>query len=97
VASLEERLPELDHRQKDPKLYVMLGWVFTVLTLLVFVFPFQFLFGIAAIIMGIISIKLGAKSNGIWIIVLSSLFMVLYLVIFVFAVSFFMQNLPPIQ
>ncbi|ARU61452.1 hypothetical protein CBW65_10875 [Tumebacillus avium] len=86
----EQRLPELqDQQRKDPKIFVILGWVFTALTL--FIMPF--IFGPAAIVMGAIAIKRGSKANGIWIIVLSSLFILLYILITVFAVSFLM-NMP---
>ncbi|TCP55848.1 hypothetical protein EV586_103507 [Tumebacillus sp. BK434] len=87
---MEERLPDLnDQPRKDPKIFVILGWVFTALTL--FVMPF--IFGPAAIVMGAIAIKRGSKSNGIWIIVLSALFLLLYVLVTVFAISFLM-NMP---
>ncbi|ASS76513.1 hypothetical protein CIG75_17150 [Tumebacillus algifaecis] len=88
---MEESLPSLDpsQKRKDPKLFVILGWIFAVITL----FFLPFLFGPAAIIMGAIAIKRGAKANGIWIIVLAALVLLLYLVLTVFAVSFLM-NLP---
>lgn len=86
---MEERLPSLNEQRKDPKIFVILGWAFTVIAL----FTLPFLFGPAAIIMGAFAIKRGAKANGIWIIVLSALLLLLYVVVTVLAISFFM-NLP---
>lgn len=63
--------------KKDATLFLVLGWVFTALTL--FVLPY--VFGPLAIIFGALAIKRGAKTQGIVIIVLSAIFLVLALVI----------------
>jgi MFS family permease len=88
----EHQLPSTQ-AQKDPKVFLILGWIFTALTL--FILPF--LFGPAAIVMGALAIRRGAKTQGILIIALSILFFILSIVLGLLAISWLsnnMQNLP---
>lgn len=68
----EHQLPSTEVK-KDPKVFIILGWIFTVLSL----FFLPILFGPAAIVMGALALARGAKTQGILIIILSIVFMVL--------------------
>lgn len=72
----------------DDKVFVILGWVFTALTL----FAMPMLFGPAAIVMGVMAYLRGARTNGILILAVAALFIILYLVLGVLLSSFFLSH-----
>lgn len=72
-----QQTPQQQPAKKDATVFLVLGWVFTALTL----FFLPYIFGPLAIIFGALAIKRGAKTQGIIIIVLSALFLVLALVV----------------
>ncbi|KEO81372.1 hypothetical protein [Tumebacillus flagellatus] len=76
--------------RRDPKVFLILGWIFAVVTL----FFLPILFGPAAIVMGALAIPRGAKVQGILIIVLAIVFMILSMLLGVLAFSYFSSHTP---
>ncbi|MBL0386870.1 hypothetical protein JJB07_09415 [Tumebacillus sp. ITR2] len=70
--------------KRDPKVFVILGWIFAVVTL----FFLPILFGPAAIVMGALAIPRGAKTQGILIILLAIVFMVISFILGALAFSY---------
>ncbi|MGZ4031009.1 MAG: hypothetical protein ACXVDJ_02335 [Tumebacillaceae bacterium] len=76
-------------QQNNAKVFVILGWIFAALTIF-----FNFFMFIPALVMGILAIVKGAKTQGILIIVLSVVLLIITIIVGGMVMNWLIHNAP---